>query len=76
MVEPAEDDLHRVVPRLLPVPEVAYSLAVSVSTVRRLIRSGDLRAVRVGAQVRVSPSELAAYTGRDQAACSGGGNAA
>jgi excisionase family DNA binding protein len=49
--------------RLMSPIEVARVLAVSPATVRRLIRDGDLRAVRVGGQHRVRPAELAAYTG-------------
>jgi excisionase family DNA binding protein len=43
---------------LLSPSEVGRRLAVSTVTVRRLIRSGDLPAVKVGSQLRVDPSEL------------------
>jgi excisionase family DNA binding protein len=43
---------------LLSVPDVAAALAVSVPTVRRLISRGELGAVRIGGQVRVTPGEL------------------
>ncbi len=47
---------------LLTVGQVARRLSVSVDTVRRRIRSGELRAVRLGgnerAPLRVDPVEL------------------
>ncbi len=49
------------IPRLLTIAEVADVLAVSVPTVQRLIRGGELHALPVGGQVRISPAELAAY---------------
>jgi excisionase family DNA binding protein len=42
----------------LTIPDVAARLQVSTLTVRRLIRSGRLPAVRVGVQVRV-PEDFA-----------------
>ena len=47
--------------RLMSAVEVADLLAVSPATVRRLIRSGELPAVRVGGQHRISPERLSAY---------------
>ena len=38
---------------MMSMGEVADGLGVSVSTIRRLIRGGKLKAVRVGRQVRV-----------------------
>lgn len=46
---------------LLGVPETAELLAVSDSTVRRLIRRGALPAVRVGAQLKVARADLVAF---------------
>ena len=46
---------------LLTVAEVAASMRVSTMTVYRLIRSGDLRAMRVGRSYRVRRSEVDAY---------------
>src|SRR5215211_8456845 len=46
---------------LLNIPAVAARLDVSVPTVRRLIRRGDLPALRVGGQLRIDPHELEAW---------------
>jgi len=43
---------------LYTVEEVAEILKVSVSTVRKLIREGKLKTVRVGVQRRVKKEEL------------------
>lgn len=47
--------------QLLALTKVADQLDVSVSTVRRLIRRGDLRACRVGYQIRIEEDELTTY---------------
>ncbi len=44
--------------RVLTIPEVAEALRVSVPTVRRLIKSGDLPARQVGRQWRIAESAL------------------
>ena len=41
--------------------EVAYQLAVSKSTVNRLIRDGELRAIKIGKSVRVIEQDLFAF---------------
>ncbi|MDP9021254.1 MAG: helix-turn-helix domain-containing protein [Actinomycetota bacterium] len=46
---------------LLTVSEVADLLRVSTMTVYRLIRSGELPAVRVGRNYRVRRGELESY---------------
>ena len=46
---------------LLTVAEVAASMRVSTMTVYRLIRSGDLRAMRVGRSYRVRRSVVDDY---------------
>jgi excisionase family DNA binding protein len=46
---------------LLTVAEVADMLRVSTMTVYRLIRTGELPAVRVGRNYRVRRGDLAAY---------------
>lgn len=50
---------------LLTVAEVAGMLRVSTMTVYRLIRTGELPAVRVGRNYRVRRSDLDTYL-RDQ----------
>lgn len=47
--------------RLLTLSEVADQLAVSPRTVRQLVATRRLAAVRVGRLVRVRPEALAAY---------------
>lgn len=47
--------------RLLTVREVADAMRVSHMTVYRLIRSGQLRAVRVGRVFRIRESEIDRY---------------
>lgn len=47
--------------RALTIPEVGEALRVSVPTVRRLIKSGELPAVQVGRQWRVHPDVLDAW---------------
>jgi len=47
--------------RLLTVREVAVTLRVSTMTVYRLIRSGELRALRVGHSYRIRESDVDAY---------------
>ncbi len=47
--------------QLLTVAEVADLLRVSTMTVYRLIRSGDLPAVRVGRNYRVRRADLDEY---------------
>lgn len=47
--------------RLLTVAEVATVMRVSRMTVYRLIRRGQLQAIRVGRNYRVREDDLAAY---------------
>lgn len=47
--------------RFLTVQEVAGMLRVSSMTVYRLIKAGDLPAVRVGRSFRVQESDVDAY---------------
>lgn len=46
---------------LLTVAEVAETLRVSTMTVYRLVRSGEIPAVRVGRNYRIRRSDLDAY---------------
>jgi excisionase family DNA binding protein len=47
--------------QLLTLQQVADRLQVSMSTVRRLVDSGKLKAVRIGRNLRVRPEDLAVY---------------
>ena len=51
-------------PRLLAVTEVAQLLQVSSKTVRRWIERRELRAHRLGRQLRVAEEDLAAFLGQ------------
>jgi excisionase family DNA binding protein len=55
--------------RFLTVAEVADALRVSTMTVYRLIKAGDLRAVRVGKSYRLTEDDVDEYlaTGFTQA---------
>jgi excisionase family DNA binding protein len=48
-------------PVLLTVREVAAAMRVSSMTVYRLIKGGDLRAIRVGQHFRIRQNDLDAY---------------
>ncbi|MFI6600897.1 helix-turn-helix domain-containing protein [Nonomuraea sp. NPDC050536] len=45
------------------VDQVAKLLGLHVKTVRAYVRDGRLNAVRIGKQYRISPEDLAAFTG-------------
>jgi excisionase family DNA binding protein len=47
--------------RLLTLTEAAERLAVSISTVRRVVTAGELKTVRIGKAVRVRLTDLDAY---------------
>lgn len=47
---------------LLTVKEVAAFLKVSRTQVRRMIESGDLKAIKVGREYRISLESLAEFT--------------
>ena len=59
--------------RLLTVREVADAIRVSTMTVYRLIRAGDLPAIRVGKHFRIRESDLSAYLDA-QTTVGGGGS--
>ncbi len=48
---------------MLKLDEVAAKLRVSYHTIRMLISSGKLRAVRVGKSIRVDESDLEKFLG-------------
>lgn len=47
--------------QLLTLQQVADRLQVSMSTVRRLVAAGKLKAVRIGRNLRVRPEDLSKY---------------
>jgi excisionase family DNA binding protein len=55
---------------LLSVRQVATVFGISRETVYRLIRSGDLEPIRIGARARFAPDDVRAYleTHREAAA--------
>ena len=50
---------------LLTVNELARDLGISRWSAYRLVRSGDVRAVRVGERIRFRPADIDAYLERD-----------
>ena len=54
--------------RMYSVDEVADLLGLHVRTVRGYIRSGRLKAVRIGKQYRIAPSDLDELVGRERPA--------
>ncbi len=50
--------------RFMTVAEVAEIMRVSTMTVYRLIKAGDLRAVRVGRSYRLAEDEVDRYLAR------------
>lgn len=50
--------------RLLTVHEVADLMRVSTMTIYRLIKTGDLRAARVGRSYRLRASDVESYLDR------------
>jgi excisionase family DNA binding protein len=54
--------------RLLRVGEAAALLAVGETTVRALLRAGDLEALRVRSEVRVTVASIRAYQARQREA--------
>ena len=45
--------------RLASIPEVCVKFGISDATVRRLIKAGKLKAVKVGAQIRIPEQAIA-----------------
>ncbi|MBX3478834.1 MAG: helix-turn-helix domain-containing protein [Caulobacter sp.] len=53
--------LNTPTPALFPLADVAERLSVSKKTVSRWVESGELRAHKLGAQWRISESDLATF---------------
>lgn len=63
-------------PRLLEVAHVAHRLSASQEYVRRLIRDGKLRAIRLGTRYRVDPVDLQTFIDAARSGCAGQGDGA
>ena len=50
-------------PRLLGIPEVADILDVSPNTIRKLIKNGNLHAVKVGKRYKITQNNLLIFLG-------------
>jgi excisionase family DNA binding protein len=59
---------------LLTPDEVADRLRVSIDTVRRYIRNGDMPAIKIGGQFRIEENELDCFILRQKINYSQGGN--
>ena len=55
-------------PHLFTVPEVAEFLNLHVKTVRRYVRTGQLKAKRIGKEYRVARADLEAFSGSEHKA--------
>ena len=53
--------IHRPAPKLISIEKTAEFLDVSPSTVRRLVSSRQLKAHKVGGQIRISMGDLVAF---------------
>lgn len=49
---------------LLNVPQVARQLAIGERKAWSLVKSGEIRSLRIGRSVRVDPADLAAFVAR------------
>lgn len=58
------DEVAALPSRLYSVKEVAQRLAVSIKSVRRWITAGDLRAYRLGHQLKISAEDLRSFLDR------------
>lgn len=61
--------LHQLLPtnRLVTVAETAAALAVSIKTIKRLIKDGELSSFRIGKVTRIHPRDVHAYLNRTDA---------
>ena len=51
-------------PKLLSLNDCAEDAQVSTRTIRRMIKDGDLKAVRIGKQIRIKEADWLAYMNR------------
>jgi excisionase family DNA binding protein len=52
---------HHPDPQLLSIEKAGEFLDVSASTVRRLVKTGQLKAHKIGGQIRISMADLLAF---------------
>ena len=55
-------------PRLWTQQQAADELQVSVTTIRRLIDTGEIRAIKIGRQIRVDTASIEGYISRQHMA--------
>lgn len=48
-------------PALLTLKQTAEQLSVSIRTVRRWVKAGELPAIKLGSQWRIDPDDLALF---------------
>jgi excisionase family DNA binding protein len=63
---------HTQLPKLLRVPAVADALDVTVPRARELVRTGAIKCVRIGRQVRIDADEVQKYINAGGRALPGG----
>jgi excisionase family DNA binding protein len=63
----APPDHNRIERSHWTIDALAVRWAVSVRTVRRLIERGELRAIRIGGQLRISPETVERFEERHEA---------
>jgi putative molybdopterin biosynthesis protein len=63
---------HTQLPKLLRVPAVADALDVTVPRARELVRTGAIKCVRIGRQVRIDAGEVQKYINSGGRALPGG----
>ena len=74
MVDPLTKGIHTMrstrrrhpEPKLLSIEKTAEFLDVSASTVRRLVKSRQLKASKIGGQIRISLIDLLAFIDQSQ----------
>ena len=58
--------IHRPAPKLISIENAAELLDVSPSTVRRLVGSRQLKAHKIGGQIRIGMAELLVFIDQSQ----------
>jgi excisionase family DNA binding protein len=66
---PAIDSTDATVALGLPIPDAAIAVGVSTSTLNRVIRNGDLEAVRIGSRTVIPWAALKAWFAKQPKRC-------